>query len=150
MPPIVPLRCPPSSFLHEGQCLSSCPRGTFAEGAKCRRCHSACATCHDTSAAHCDSCASDPVSGNRMLLLGRQCVGACPQGFVETWVLLCRIGIAVGNVCLLLNKCHNIWKCYLLYYKKKKEGYHRFSLRLEYVFVFLNEAKQLNVLLFIW
>ncbi|KAG7278007.1 hypothetical protein CRUP_020323 [Coryphaenoides rupestris] len=48
--------CLPPTLLHEGQCVSTCPPGTFPLDHTCAACHATCEACSGESAAHCLSC----------------------------------------------------------------------------------------------
>ncbi|KAK0474753.1 growth factor receptor domain-containing protein [Armillaria novae-zelandiae] len=68
--------CLPGSFLSDGQCLDSCPTGTFVspkDNATCTVCDSSCSTCSG-SATFCLTCA------NSKLASGGSCVSSCPSG----------------------------------------------------------------------
>ncbi|XP_034152338.1 extracellular matrix protein FRAS1 isoform X3 [Esox lucius] len=62
----------PISLLLDGRCVSSCPRGYYANGKACKACHSTCSTCENGF--QCSSC-----SGS-LLFENRQCVPSCGPG----------------------------------------------------------------------
>ena len=63
--------------LHQGQCIATCPDGTYADSSLlCESCDSSCTTCTGGTASDCVTCASGaPIKH------GSQCVSAAPAGF---------------------------------------------------------------------
>uniref|UniRef100_A0AAY4BT87 VWFC domain-containing protein n=1 Tax=Denticeps clupeoides TaxID=299321 RepID=A0AAY4BT87_9TELE len=65
----------PASLLWNGNCVSSCPKGSYPHGRVCAGCHASCAEC--VNAFDCVSCRGS------LLLSGRQCVTTCETGFYQ-------------------------------------------------------------------
>ncbi|KCV69787.1 hypothetical protein H696_03232 [Fonticula alba] len=74
------LACEPGLFLDShGDCVSTCPDGTFADAESCQPCDLSCATCVGGGADQCASCAAGldfvPASAS-----AGTCVSGCPEG----------------------------------------------------------------------
>ncbi|PBK76440.1 growth factor receptor domain-containing protein [Armillaria solidipes] len=68
--------CIPGSFLSNGQCIDSCPTGTFVspkDNVTCTNCDSSCSTCSGSST----FCLTCP---NNQLASDGSCVSSCPSG----------------------------------------------------------------------
>ncbi|KAI6037038.1 growth factor receptor domain-containing protein [Pisolithus microcarpus] len=67
--------CLPGYVLYQGQCIGSCPSGTFlspTDNLTCTACDSTCSTCAG-SASYCLTCANNKLASNG------QCVSSCPS-----------------------------------------------------------------------
>ena len=85
--------CTDSKFLHRGECLGTCPAGTFGEGLEspdgreCEACESDCKSCADGSV--CETCE------NSKFLVDGDCVESCKAGFYGVGT-----GGTVGRTCV--------------------------------------------------
>ncbi|XP_029574000.1 extracellular matrix organizing protein FRAS1 [Salmo trutta] len=77
------------SLLLDGHCVSTCPRGYYADGKVCAACQSSCATCENDF--ECSSC------GGSLLLNNRHCVATCDPGSYQdtTQCLRCHASCSV-------------------------------------------------------
>ncbi|XP_070578389.1 uncharacterized protein [Ptychodera flava] len=55
----------------DGECVTSCPPGSFANRDKCAPCHDACLECRGGSDTHCIRC--------KHVMFGYQCLKTCPE-----------------------------------------------------------------------
>uniref|UniRef100_A0A8C7CEK8 Fraser extracellular matrix complex subunit 1 n=1 Tax=Oncorhynchus kisutch TaxID=8019 RepID=A0A8C7CEK8_ONCKI len=78
-----------TSLLLDGRCVSTCPRGYYADGKVCAACQSSCATCENDF--ECSSC------GGSLLLNNRHCVATCDPGSYQdpTQCLRCHASCSV-------------------------------------------------------
>ncbi|XP_071256392.1 extracellular matrix organizing protein FRAS1-like [Salvelinus alpinus] len=78
-----------NSLLLDGRCVSTCPRGYYADGKVCAACQASCATCENDF--ECSSC------GGSLLLNNRQCVATCDPGSYQdpTQCLRCHASCSV-------------------------------------------------------
>nr|XP_046204305.1 extracellular matrix organizing protein FRAS1-like [Oncorhynchus gorbuscha] len=78
-----------TALLLDGRCVSTCPRGFYANGKVCAACQSSCATCEKDY--ECSSC------GGSLLLNNRQCVATCEPGSYKdhTQCLRCHASCSV-------------------------------------------------------
>ncbi|XP_042177181.1 extracellular matrix organizing protein FRAS1-like [Oncorhynchus tshawytscha] len=78
-----------TSLLLDGRCVSTCPRGYYADGKVCAACQSSCATCENDF--ECSSC------GGSLLLNNRHCVATCDLGSYQdpTQCLRCHASCSV-------------------------------------------------------
>ena len=68
------LACADEQLALSGQCVSSCPNGTFSSSGACRQCHPDCATCTGSSFNQCSTC-----SPNRPVLTSGRCLPMCSK-----------------------------------------------------------------------
>ena len=86
--------CSDGYYLHEGECKSRCPSGTYADGEdsstgrECVDCSQNCLGC--TNATTCLFC------GNSKHLYSDTCVDRCPAGYFASW----RGSGIVGRMCI--------------------------------------------------
>jgi len=84
--------------LNNGDCVSQCPQGKFAEAGVCKDCSTDCLVC--TDAATCTTC------GNDKFLSDNKCVTTCPDNFYgNTTTMACA---ACGTDC---KTCNNSEVC---------------------------------------
>ncbi|KIK66073.1 hypothetical protein GYMLUDRAFT_957072 [Collybiopsis luxurians FD-317 M1] len=72
--------CLPGSFLSNGQCVESCPAGSFVSSqnnSTCQTCDSSCSTCAGSST-FCLTCANGQLAANG------KCVSSCPANTVAS------------------------------------------------------------------
>jgi hypothetical protein len=65
--------CHVSTFLVNGQCLNTCPAGTFRSRNQCLPCASNCLSCYDNE--HCQVCKPPLILHNQV------CIAKCPTGY---------------------------------------------------------------------
>jgi len=78
--------------LYNGQCVSTCPAGTYTDGSVCSACDASCTTCSGTGPNACTSCPSGQVvqggacvaapvgCPSGQFMYNGQCVSTCPSG----------------------------------------------------------------------
>ena len=75
--------CDIGYYLYQGQCLTSCPPGTYLSNSSCISCPSGCYSCN--SSANCTSCDS-ALSLLDISSLG-SCVSTCPSGYYSALLI---------------------------------------------------------------
>ncbi|KAM4854655.1 extracellular matrix organizing protein FRAS1 [Thomomys bottae] len=70
------LTCTENTLLHDGKCISECPRGFYAGATgRCKVCHNSCASCSGPAVSHCTACTHPQV------LHEGYCLPSCGEGF---------------------------------------------------------------------
>lgn len=73
--------CPENLVLVDGQCLSTCPPGTYKDGQSCKDCEKDCLIC--TNGNSCDKCIDGKV------YIDNQCKDSCPDHYVANDAGVC-------------------------------------------------------------
>ncbi|XP_042534078.1 extracellular matrix organizing protein FRAS1 [Dipodomys spectabilis] len=70
------LTCTENTMLHDGKCISECPRGYYGGiTGRCKVCHGSCASCSGPAVSHCTACTHPQV------LHEGYCLPSCGEGF---------------------------------------------------------------------
>lgn len=91
------LSCTGSLVLHQGQCLSNCPVGRYADSkGVCQQCDSSCYSCSAAGDQACTACSGSLYLNSN----SGQCVSSCPGGYY-------RVAKTNDNRCQACTVCAN-------------------------------------------
>lgn len=97
--------CSSNFFLYKGQCILTCPLGTYVSSNLCLPCNSSCLTC--TNAYNCSSCSSLFYMLPASINLGiSRCLTVCPTGYyprsiLQVTIVNTTISISLQQQCAL-------------------------------------------------